>query len=127
MKEPVHQPPKKSRKKLRLKVSKEVVFLCSCCAVVIIFSLSTFNTSLFLNGNQVLGASSQAAGQDKISFWQDLVTKYPTYMEGWVELAKLEIKSGNLQQATFYLEKAKEIDPNSNEVKQLETAIGLTP
>ncbi len=127
MKEPAHQPPKKPKKKLRLKGSKEVVFLCSCCAAVIIFSLATFNTSFFLNGAQVLGLSSQVASQDEISFWQDLTARYPNYLEGWVELTKLEIKARNTQQAILYLHKAKEIDPNSNEVKQLQTALGLTP
>jgi len=127
MKEPVQQPPKKSKKKLRLKFSKEVVFLCSCCAAIIIFSLSTFNASFFLNRN-VLGASSQrATTQEEILYWQNLVAKYPNYLSGWVELAKLEIKSRDNKAALSYLDRAKEIDPNSSEVRNLESALNTTP
>lgn len=127
MKEAAHQPPKKVKKKLRLKPSKEIAFLCSCCAAVLIFSLATFNASFFLNG-KVLGATTQATSvQKEIAFWQDLVGKYPNYLDGWVELAKMEIKAGNPSSALPYLDKAREIDPNSGEVKQLETALRLTP
>lgn len=123
MKDTAHQPRKAPKKK---SLKKEIVLLCSCCTAVLVFSLSTFNTSFFLYPNKVLGASSKnVKAEEEKSYWQELLSQYPNYIEGWIELAKVELKSGNHPAAIYALNKAKEIDPNSQEIKELESSLGL--
>ena len=47
----------------------------------------------------------------------------PTYLDGWIELANIELKLGNLEEAKLSLDKAKAIGPNSSKVKALEDAL----
>lgn len=124
MKETAHQPRKTPKKK---SLKKEAAFLCSCCAAVLVFALATFNTSSFLYPNTVLGAKTQNLGpEDQGVYWQNLLNQYPNYIEGWIELSKIEFKAGNRTEAIKDLTKAKDIDPNSSEIKDLEKSLGLT-
>jgi hypothetical protein len=60
-----------------------------------------------------------------VLFWEGFLKQNPTYLKGWLELTNLEIERGNKAAANLYLEKAKSIEPNSEEIKQLEDKLSL--
>lgn len=71
----------------------ELIYLLGITASVLILLLSLFNLKHSSKKNvEVLGTSIES------TYWEDLLTKYPTYIDGWVEIGRMD--------------KVKEIDPN---------------
>lgn len=112
----------------RIKLKKQFVFLCSSCAVILILVISAFNFENFLTNQRVLGAQSFLNEKELLveqkTFWEGFVSDNPTYMDGWMELADINIKLGDLEGAKLSLNKAEEINPNSTKVKELQEVIG---
>ena len=75
---------------------KELDFLLFATFSVLILLLSIFNLQNLNKSREttitVLGAETNNL------FWNDFMTKHPTYIDGWVELNRMD--------------KVKEIDPN---------------
>ncbi|MBN1169101.1 hypothetical protein JXA63_04390 [Candidatus Woesebacteria bacterium] len=74
---------------------------------------------------QTLGMNTQNSMEKERSFWTSYMKENPNYIDGWLELTKIEYETGNIQKAIRYLEKAKDINPNLNKVKDTETELGL--
>ena len=107
---------------------KQLLFLCSCCAVVLLLFVASFNLENFLAGKRVLGTETQnqiyeqeLLKQQKL-YWEEFLAENPTYLDGWIELANIELKLGKTEEAKLSLDKAKAIGPNSSKVKDLEEA-----
>lgn len=58
-------------------------------------------------------------------FWKELLEKNPSYIYGWVELAKVEVQLENPKAARNALDSALEISPNSQLVKDVEKNLGF--
>lgn len=81
--------------------------------------LASINIFLGINRQpEVLGVSS-GLSEEKV-YWENVVSKNPTYQDGWIELAKVEYYEGNISKAKEFLEKAKLIDPNSPKILESE-------
>ena len=120
--------PAERKKAKKASFKKQLIFLCSCCAVIFLLFITGFNFENFLAGKRVLGIKTQnqryeqeLLKEQKI-YWKDFLTENPTYLDGWIELANIELKLENLEEAKLSLDKAKAIDPNSSKVKILEEA-----
>ena len=92
-------------------------------AVCILLALSVFNLKLYFRTNQevfsqVLGEKSDKLENDKL-FWQEFVFDNPTYLDGWIMLTKVNLELGNLEEAKAALEKARTLNPNSEEITEL--------
>ena len=61
--------------------------------------------------------------QKQVHQWQQVVTKYPDYRDGYFQLAVLEYQLGDTTRARVYDEKALELDPNFQSGKELEQKI----
>jgi cytochrome c-type biogenesis protein CcmH/NrfG len=115
----------KKEKRKRAGLKQDIIFLCSCCAAVLILTLTMANLVPVFKQERVLGAKSETPpppSQEKLQeiiFWSDFVSKNPTYIEGWLELARLNILVGNEDGAILALDKAKEINPNSKPLEQI--------
>lgn len=88
-------------------------------AFSLLFYVIIYNINL-QKPSQVLGASDDKKIYEEIIFWNDIVKKYPNYRDGYLKLSTLFWKVRLDDQAKYYLEKAKEIDPNNDKVKELE-------
>jgi len=97
-----------------------------CCSAIVILLLCIINLETFFRNQKVLGASIQKEEKltnnikRDVSYWKNFLSINSTYFDGWVELTKLEIESGNFEEASVSLQKAKRIDPNSLEITNLE-------
>lgn len=89
---------------------------------VIYFNFSYQNSSkvLGLTKNQNLEINSEEKIHEEILSWKSVVEKFPNYRDAYLKLAALFWKVRLDDQAKFYLEKAKELDPNNETVKKLE-------
>ncbi len=48
-------------------------------------------------------------------YWQNILREHPTYRDGYLELAYLEIQGGDGREAQIALEEARKLDPNHNQ------------
>lgn len=61
--------------------------------------------------------------ESEIIKWQQILAKYPGYRDVYLRLAALNWKINNEERAKEYLEKAKELDPNSEIIKEFKEII----
>ena len=116
--------PKKAKKRAHLK--RDLVFFCSCCAAAIVLFLSGLNLKS-LSYTQVLGAEDETPivnPSKEVSYWENFLTKSPTYFDGWVELSQLMISLGKQEAAEVAFNKAQDINPNSNKLEDLRNLLG---
>ncbi len=115
----------KTQRGVRLNLmTKDVIFLC---CLILLITLSFFNISYYLfpkknsGDNQIAHSNTNQA----VVYWQELLESHPTYFFGWIELAELELMSGNKPKAIEALVQANNINPNSQEVKTISEDIGF--
>ena len=118
---------KRTNKKDKPKAVHILVF----CAILIVAALSVFNLAIFSSSNQkgVLSLktvldSNQVLLQEKL-FWEAFLINNPTYFSGWIELVKIEVQLENVESAKNALQKARGINPNSDEIKKLDELLGF--
>jgi len=64
--------------------------------------------------------------EEKILCWQKILKKYPGYRDIYLRLALLNWQINNKNQAKIYLQKAKELDPNFEKLKEIESLFSQT-
>lgn len=80
-----------------LKMQKVSLDLFTLVAISFILLLASVNITTYLEPKKVLGVSVVEAHSDE-AFWQDFLSKNPSYLPGWVAIGRMD--------------KVKEIDPN---------------
>ena len=105
-------------------MTKDVILLC---CLILLITLSFFNISYYLfpkknSGNNQLVHSNT---NQTVVYWQEFLESHPTYFFGWIELAELELMSGNKSKAIEALMQANNINPNSQEVKTISEDVGF--
>ena len=78
--------------------------------------LGAFNKVLGLR----TGVDTKRALLKELLFWENTVSKNPTYIDGWIELAKTASRLEDLDYAEGALNSAKSIDPNSEKIREAE-------
>ena len=76
---------------------KSFTDLFTLVAISFILLLASVNITTYLEPKKVLGVSVVEAHSDE-AFWQDFLSKNPSYLPGWVAIGRMD--------------KVKEIDPN---------------
>lgn len=118
--------PKKSKsksKQRKISLKNEVMYLCSCCAVLVIALLATANMNQFIKTKNVLGAGSKIVDESpqmllhQKEYWNDFLATHPSYLDGWIELTRIYLEEGNTVKARESFNKAYEISPNSRKIE----------
>lgn len=114
---------KKSSQKKGFK--KQILLLCSCCAIGILLLLTAVNLNSYLTTREVLGLKTQNEQNDLElnegkNYWENFVSQNPTYFEGWIELTKIYVRLADFEAAKTAFTMAKGIKPNSKDLGPLE-------
>ncbi len=108
---------------------KHIIFLCSCCSLVFLLFLASFNFNSFLKTSQVLGVTTENTKGSSLEsqkvYWENFLSKNPTYLDGWIELSIIELNLGDKNYALGAFNTARAINPNSQSVKDLEKLLEL--
>lgn len=108
-------------------------------SIFLILALSLFNVAnsnefLFIPAKEkrVLATETESINQEgklleEKKYWESLFLLHPTYFEGWIEMARIEFSLGNINNFFQALEMARELNPNSEKLKNLKEVIDLTP
>lgn len=113
--------PKKNKAKnkagVKLDKRKEILIFFYIAGFVFIILLTMINIQNLYKPQSitVLGASTEidhSQLNESKKYWEELVTKHPTYYEGWMELYKIHLTLGDYKQAQNSYEIARRIDFN---------------
>ena len=117
--------PAERKKAKKASFKKQLIFLCSCCAVVLLLFVAGFNLENFLAGKRVLGIKTQnqiyeqELLKEQKLYWEEFLAANPTYLDGWIELTRINISLGDNSAARIAHQKAEEINPNSEKLNDL--------
>ncbi|MEM2145265.1 MAG: tetratricopeptide repeat protein [Candidatus Jordarchaeaceae archaeon] len=93
---------------------------------LLLILLSLFNLSVYLAKTKKPAVDEVEKNLHReIHYWRNFLSENPTYRNGWLKLAELEVQTGNQQSAKDSLDKASAIDPNSPEVHELREKLGF--
>lgn len=109
-------------KQASIKAKKETLSLVAVFSLMAILALSFINIKSFFDANQkqkeVLGAKTTLS-QEK-EYWLTLLNNQKDYLPGWAELAKIDKELGDMTGYDEALANVKRINPNSDEISNLE-------
>ncbi|CAN5295534.1 hypothetical protein BH10PAT1_BH10PAT1_7850 [soil metagenome] len=120
-----------SKKKSKSKPKKEsykkyFIHYTYCLAIIALLSITTLNINKYLDSQKVLGTSIDVTPlQNERLYWQTLVSQNPTYIDGYLELAKVNVELSNKVEAEIYINKALSLDPNSLKIIEVKNKLGL--
>ena len=97
-----------------------------CLAIIALLTLTSINLNKFIQNQKVLGASVDVTSlQNEKAYWQKLVSDNPTFVDGYLQIAKVDVELGNQNEARNYLQKAKDLNPNSTKIIEVQQELGL--
>lgn len=97
-----------------------------CLAIIILLTAAGFNVNKFINSQKVLGTTVDVTPlQNEKAYWQKLISDNPTYIDAYLQVAKVDVELGNKNEANNFLERASNLDPNSSKVQEVKTALGF--
>ncbi|SRR5260221_781014 len=118
----------KSAKKEKAKVNfkQHLIHYAYCLLIIILLIVTSININRFLQSRKVLGTSIDVSPlQNEKIYWQGIVEKNPTYVDGYLELAKVDVELGNKNEAINSIEKALTLNPNSAKITEVQKQLGL--
>lgn len=62
--------------------------------------------------------------EDELSYWKRIVYTYPSYRDGYLEIARIETLLGNTNLSNEFLGVIKNNEPNSNKVMNFTNILG---
>src|SRR5579864_2513694 len=87
---------KKSPQEKPFSYTKVFIHYIYCLAIIVFLSIASININNYLASQKVLGASVNVSPiQNERLYWQSVITLHPTYVDGYLELAKVDVELGN--------------------------------
>ncbi len=126
--------PKPAKKRKNAKASKEIketygiyfVHYVYCLGTIVLLILASYNLNNLLKSRNVLGASVEVNTiQDEKEYWLKVASENPTYVDAYLQLAKVEVELSNKDAARSYIDEAKKLNPNSEEIEIVGKELGL--
>lgn len=121
-------PSAKKKKSKKEKVNFKVFYIhyIYCLVIIIFLLIAGININNYLSSKKVLGASIDITPlQNEENYWQNLVSKTPSFTDGYLQLAKISVELGNKNQGEGYIIKALSLDPNNTKVISVQKELGL--
>lgn len=105
----------KEPQKRNFKKDRTFYFLVAFAFLVLLLTLANLKIIFMKPGVQKVLGVKNTYDKNK-AYWLEILSYYPDYFPGWIELTKLELEEGNLEKARDAFIKAGEIMPNSKEL-----------
>lgn len=84
------------------------------------------NLNKFINNKKVLGAQADNSKIiDEKNYWLNVVKNNPTYVDGYLELAKVDSELGLPDEAKIYIKTAYRLQPNYLKISEVQKLLGL--
>ena len=107
-----------------IKSDKYCFFILASSFALLIITLSFLNIkNYFAEKKEVKVLSVQQESFDEEEYWTNFLKLNPNYFPGYVELTKIQLAKGERDKAIGTILKAKEINPNSPLITELEQSL----
>lgn len=117
---------KKQKRKAKVSYRKYFVHYLYCLAIIILLTITGINIDKYLNQEKVLGTSVDTTPlQNEKKYWENILKDTPTYIDGYLQIAKVEVELGNKNEALNMIQKALILDPNSIRITEVQKNLGL--
>lgn len=117
---------KKSTQKTKVSYKPFFLHYLYCLSLIIFLTIAGFNINKFINNQKVLGTSVDVTPlQNEKLYWQQIISNNSTYIDGYLQIAKVDIELGNKSEANNFLERASNLDPNSSKIQDVRNELGL--
>lgn len=101
------------------------VFFFTRLFVLLLLLLTVINLNNIFENKKVLGVKIDTSSvNEQKMYYEKIVKENPTYMDGYIELAKISSFLGDRESEKNYLKMAYNINPNSKEVNDLLNQVG---
>jgi len=99
------------------KIPKNIILSFLFCAVSLLL-LRAENRRIY---QRILGLQTQLkANWEEVSSWEQILNERPDYRDGWIQLAAVYHKLGNIPKAKEALLRAKALDPTNETILSFE-------
>ncbi len=96
----------------------------SVLCILLALSIIIIGTVVYRNVSILIQTSNQRKEiRDKIAFWQSVVEKYPAYKDAYFQIAALEYRLGDFENARQANNKALLLDPSFKNAEELESLL----
>lgn len=99
-------------------ISRRITEPIGLLLLVILFFLIAFALKNLSDYNSSKSERTELEKQTK--YWENVVVQRPDYRDAYLQLAILEYRLGDKEEAKVYLEKVLILDPNFGEARNLE-------
>ena len=97
-----------------------------CLSIILLLILTSVNINKFLSQQQVLGTQIDTTDiQNEKLYWKKMTQDNPTYIDGYLQLAKVAVELQDRTLAQTYITKALTLDPNSIKILEVKHQLGL--
>ncbi len=94
--------------------------------IIILLTITGININNYLASQKVLGTSVDITPlQNEKIYWQNIVNANPSYIDAYLQLAKVDVELGYTNEATDYIAKALVLNPNSAKITSVQKELGL--
>ncbi len=84
------------------------------------------NINKFISTRKVLGATvDNEKILDEKTYWLEVVKDNPTYIDGYLELAKVDVELDLREEAKSYIQMAYSLQPNSEKINEVKALLGF--
>src|SRR5689334_18366422 len=121
----------KKKKAVVVKTPKETygkyfIHYIYCLGTISLLILASYNLNNLLKSKNVLGTSIEVNSiQDEKEYWLKIASENPTYVDAYLQLAKVEVELSNKDGARSYINEARKLNPNASEIEIAEKELGL--
>ncbi len=117
---------KKSKSKKKENYKKYFIHYAYCLAIISLLILTGVNINKYIENQKVLGAKIDISPlQEEKNYWENLITDHPTFVDAYLQLAKVEVEIGDKEKAINLIKKALTLDPNETKIIEVQEELGL--
>jgi len=113
--------------KIKKTKKNNLIRLIEYSFILIILFLTAINLNVSSKESKVLGTKIEDINltNEKISYLESVIDENPLYLNGYLELIKLNIQESNFNKAKKYFNIAKSINPNSQIIKSFGKTLNI--
>lgn len=121
---------KRGIKKEGIKNSKRFIYHFSniryvfySIAILVILFLTATNLMHYHFNKDILGVRTDLLQEE--DYWADVVNQNPSYLDGWLKLAIIQMQLGEKSKAVESIAKAQSVDPRSEKIRKVKEELRL--
>lgn len=117
---------KKVKQKEKYNYKEAFTHYLYCLVIISLLAVAGANLNKYLQTQKVLGTSIDISPlKNELSYWKNISEKNPTFVDSYLELAKIYTEMGDKNEALNQIKIALTLDPNSSKIIEVQHELSL--